>query len=184
MKKYLMLSLIVVLVISMLSIGVGCKEPTVVTETVVETVIETVEVEKTAEEEADMVPEITDEPITIYLWLISGVSGKKWRNWAEFYKAEHPNVTFVSNEFAFADLGTLGEAALAGKTEDMDLLWYTGGAFVNNWAKAGLIKNLDEYYEYYGWEDKKLETSKLYKTPGLGWYHIADAGIIESYNML
>ena len=51
MKKYLMIFLILIFSVSMITIGIGCKEPEVIVETVTETVVETVEVEVEVEEE-------------------------------------------------------------------------------------------------------------------------------------
>lgn len=105
MKKYLMIFLILIFSVSMLTIGIGCKEPEVVVETVTETVVETVEVEVEVEAE-------TDEKVVIkYAHMNSpeSIAGKQANYFADIVNESDANI-FVS-VYPSSQLGGLQELA-------------------------------------------------------------------------
>jgi len=185
MKKLLTLMVLVALAVTISFIGISCKQDD--TSAVTEETAEEVKEEAATEEEAvveevaeeeDKLPEITDEPITLYLTCIASPSGDKWRKWIDFYMEDHPNVTIEFSTFDWTTLSDISESMLASGSEDLDILWTFGGGTLNKWARDGLIRNLDDLYEMYGWEDRIISAAQNYKTPDLGWYHVQDGGVL------
>ncbi len=167
MKKILFFLVLIALTVSLVFMGIGCKEEATTTEEAAE---ETEVTEETTE--------ITDEPITLYMWVNSSTTGDKWIKWVNMYMESHPNVTIEMTPIGYDELGDISESALASQAEDLDILWYTAGAFVNYWAREGLIRNVDDLYEKYNWVDRKAAIIQNYEVPGLGYYHVPDAGVL------
>lgn len=96
----------------------------------------------------------------------------------DMYTEEHPNITFEKTEYEYPKLQTIVPSLLATGAEDVDFIWwYAGPGTDQQWAKDGLLKNMDELYEIYNWEDRQLGAIQSNYTQGHGWYFFADGGI-------
>ena len=167
---FLLVLLIIVSMTSMISLT-GCKEEAAPAEEEVEAEEEAVE-----EETAPVEEEITKEPITLNLWGLGGIENDWWMDIIELYQGEHPNVTIKYT--AQTDLSTLVPSALASGAEEMDATFQGGGGIVDEYAKEGLLFNMDPYFEKYGWADKMPAGVNVYKTPEFGWAYFPTDWII------
>lgn len=160
MKKVLIIMLMMVLLISILFVGISCRS---------EAAEEVEETTEAAEEVEAFKVTLSEDPITINVWTISGVITTEWNIVEELYEAENPNVDIVVNSIdpPPAMREAAGPAVAAGK-EDLDILWYWGGARPFEWAEEGLIHDLKPYYDYYDWESQLL--------PGFEPYTITSEG--------
>jgi len=156
MKKILLILLAVLLIVSMLFMGIGCKEEA--TEESAQAEEETTEEdaaeettkeeetteEEVVEEDAAVEIEITDEPITITAWAQSGTHYEFLKTTTEMYMQEHPNVTFdvISQPFDF--LQAQGATAVEGGQEELDMLWYWYPRSFD-WGPNGLLRELGPY---------------------------------------
>jgi len=157
MKKYLIWMVIICFIVSMVFTGSACKAEETIEEEVAEETVEeeTVEEEATEEEAVEETVEegITDEPITINIWAQGETESNIFRGAAELYMAEHPNVTINVTTQGSAYLRANGPIALASGAEELDVLWFWSN-LGQGMASRGLLVDLAEAHETYGWWDK------------------------------
>lgn len=123
-----------------------------------------VEVEPTQPAPTQPPPEPTEVPpeptatepekVTITWWHIQVADDQKalWQNLADEYMAEHPNVTIeitvLENEAFKTKIATVMQS---GNPPDIFQSW--GGGGMNEYAKAGLLKDISADLEKDGWKD-------------------------------
>jgi ABC-type glycerol-3-phosphate transport system substrate-binding protein len=170
MSKVKILSLIAIIFIIIMVIMSGCKT------TSKETTQESITEETTQE---SITEETTQESITINLWGYAGIENDWWQEIMDMYMNEHPNVTLEYTPQA--DLLTLVPSALASGAEKMDATFLNGGGRVDDFAREGLLLNLDSYYDKYNWYDQMPAGVKACKTPGFGMaFYPTDGFVLNS----
>lgn len=117
---------------------------------------------------------LTDDPMTIDVWAISGAQVAQWRVIEELYEAENPNIDIVVTSIdPPASMRQLAGPAVATGNEDLDILWYWGGGRPMEWLEAGLVYDLEPYFEHYGWQDQMLSGWEPYAfapNGGIPWF--------------
>ena len=129
MKKYLIWTVIICFMASMMFIGSACKAEEAVEEEAAEEAVEEEAVEEEAAEEEIVEEEaveegITDEPITINMWALGGTEIVIFQGLAELYMADHPNVTMNVTPQGSAYMRSNGPIAVASGAEELDILWF------------------------------------------------------------
>lgn len=159
MKKSL-LWLVTLMLVATFSLF-GCKAAPEVVEPEEEPAV--VEEEVVAEEKV-VEEEVSTEPVTITWWHIDTQEGEKelWQQKADEYMADHPNVTIeitvLDNENFKAKMTTVMQTG-----EPPDLFQSWGGGVMNEYAKAGLLKDITADLDKDGWRD-------TFPTGALGLY--------------
>ena len=155
-KLMILLSLVAVIGIFASFSLIGCKEEAAdetTEETVEEAAEETVEEAEEVGEEAEEEMEMTDEPVTINMWALSGAETTIFEAAAEKYSQEHPNVTFNVTSQGSAYMRSNGPIAVASGDQEVDFLWFWSN-LGQKMAARGLLLDLKGYHEEYGWIDK------------------------------
>ena len=147
-KIYLILSLLLIAAFAFS----GCASPAAETESPTEAVVTEPTKEPVAPTEEPMAPteepvapteEPAMEPVTITWWHISTAEEHKavWQSLADEYMALHPNVTIeitvLENEAFKTKLTTVMQS---GEPPDIFQSW--GGGVMNEYANAGLLKDI------------------------------------------
>jgi len=173
MKRIMMIISLLAIISMLASFGlIGCKDggtevvDTGTEEAVEEEAVEEEAVEEEVEEEVVEEEGITDEPITLNMWLLSGPAEVQlWQSVTDKYTSEHPNVTFNLVTQGSKYLRTNLPIAVATGKEDMDFFQYWA-SLGQKMAARGLVADISEYYEKYGWWDKlKPELHKAFQAP-------------------
>jgi len=182
MKKYLIWTVIICFMVSMMFIGSACKteevvEEEAVEETAEEEVVEEEAAEETVEEEA-VEEGITDEPITINMWALGGTEIKIFTAIAEKYMEEHPNVTLNVTQQGSTYMRGNAPIAVASGQEELDILWFWSN-LGQSMASKGLLLDLAPYHEEYGWWDKLQPSQREPMTsPDGGTYFLSYGHVI------
>ena len=137
MKKILIYFFISIVVLSVVSIGIGCKQPSVVTETVVETVIETVveTVEVTPEEKIELVYWSNYGPGTErYEWITNGINE---------YQEMNPNITIRYEPQPSIELQAMMQTLIAAG-RGPDVLYHWEGIYL--WNIKDYLMDLKEFF--------------------------------------
>jgi ABC-type glycerol-3-phosphate transport system substrate-binding protein len=95
---------------------------------------------------------LTNAPMTINVWAISGAMVAQWKMFEKLYEADNPNIDIVVTSIDPPDaMRQLAGPAVAGGKEDLDIIWYWGGGRPFEWFEAGLVHDLKPFYDYYNW---------------------------------
>lgn len=97
---------------------------------------------------AEVPTELTDEPVTLDLYLESGFT-EAWDALQEEFTNQYPNVTFNVRADSFQNLAQ-NAVRIINAPDAPDLIRFPTVASA---AKDGLLANLDPYAEAYGWND-------------------------------
>ena len=168
MKKIIILLVLAATAISMVFAGTGCQPAAVTTtESAASTTASAVETTATVASETTAavtsettaeaigpISEITKDPISINVWVISGTGVVEWIKFAEDkLKEKYPNVEFnttlQSGEFMMAN----GVTTLGSNPKDIDLANWWSGTWLQELLKNKSVLNIDSWYEHYGWDD-------------------------------
>jgi len=140
MKKYLIWMIIICFIVSTIFIGSACKT------------------EITTEETVEKMEEITSDPITLNMWANAGPEFTLFTKAAELFMSEYPNVTMNVTAQENTFLRGNAPSAVASGQEEMDFFWFWSN-LGQTMGTSGLLVDLSEYYEKYGWWDKITETA-------------------------
>ncbi len=157
MKKMLFLLVVILFAVSFLIAGIGCKEEaSIVTDGVEEAVAD----ETTAEEEA-----VAEEATAVAEEVVIRV----WDHWSEEatnigaqkiydrFMEENPNIVIERQMYAFEDFNTVLPTALAGGTGPDVFQYDVGPGFAGKLQQAGLLLDLTDAYNDYGWGESLVE---------------------------
>ncbi len=116
-----------------------------------------------AEEAGPFAVTLSEDPMTIYVWTISGVITTEWKLIEEMYETENPNIDLVVNSIDPPDaIREAAGPAVAMGQEDLDILWYWGGGRPFEWFRAGLVHDMKPYFDHYNWEEQLLSGYEPY----------------------
>ena len=121
-----------------------------------------------------------EAPVTITWWHIQTAEAEKvlWQRLADEYMAAHPNVTIeilsLENENFKTKLTTV---MLSGEAPDIFQSW--GGGVMNEYAKAGLLKDITADLDKDGWRDTFSEGALgVYSFEGKNYGVPRDMGMV------
>ncbi len=150
MKK---LFLLIMLLIVTNLLAVACAPQTVEVE-VEKEVTRVVEVKKEVEKEVVRIVEAVNQNVTLTFWhrWTEKPSERMTELMAEFEKL-HPNITIEQNSLGDQEYKDTIRTVMASPNAP-DLFFSYGGTWLKFLVDAGLVANLDDYYEQYDWQSR------------------------------
>lgn len=129
-RKIMVFTVLVTFMVSMLFIGTSCKQKAVAPQTT------------------------AAKPVTITWWHIQTADAEKalWQRVADEYMAAHPNVTIEITVLANENFKTKLTTVMQSNTPP-DIFQSWGGGEMNEYAKAGLLKDITANLDSGGWRD-------------------------------
>ncbi len=155
MRKLLLILVLVVFGATFTITGISCKEEAVeeAVEEVAEEAVEEV-AEEAVEEVAEEAVEEVPEEVTLVYWnrysaepMLSGM-----QELIKDFESLYPWITIEENTTSDADYKTALPVVLASEDPPDVFYWY-GGKSLKQFVDNGLVYNLDDYYDEFGWKD-------------------------------
>lgn len=123
---------------------------------------------------------------TLTFWHYEGDDSAMWQGWStaiDEFEAAHPGVTVKVEKQTFEQLQKNAKIVLAGDDVPDVMEYNKGNGTAGQLASQGLLTNLDDYADQYGWGDtlsSSLQTTAKYDENGLmgsgSWFGVPSYG--------